>query len=427
MKLSRRDFTKLVSLAGLSAAATAGYGRFAIGGAAGRVVVIGGGVGGASVAHLLKKAAPELDITLVEPKKQYTTCFFSNHYLGGMRTIDQITHGYDGLSGLGIKVVHDLASGVDASKKSVALKSGAVLSYDKLVLSPGIDFKWETIEGYSPDAAKLMPHSWQGGEQTRILRQQLVDMKPGGTVVMAAPPNPFRCPPGPYERASIIAGFLKKNKPGSKLMIFDTKTSFSKMALFEEGWAQHYSDIIEWITPEITDGGIKKVDTSAMTVTTGDGDTVKAAVANIIPAQKAGKIAHVAGCTEGDWCPINADDFSSTLVSDVYVLGDSSIAAPMPKSGFSANSQAKVVVNAIAAELAGKKRFPARYRNTCWSMVSQNNAVKIGANYKPADGKLAAEGKFISKTGEDTGLRTKTFDESVSWYKAITGQMFAKG
>ena len=423
-QINRRNFTKL---AGATAVAASSLGSLAFAQGKGKVVVVGGGAGGGTVAHMVKKGAPNLDVTLVEVNPQYTTCFFSNLYLGGFRTFDSITHDYDGLKKLGVNVVHDMATDVDTTAKTVSLKNGSKLAYDKLVLSPGIDFKWDAIEGYDEAAAQKMPHAWKAGAQTRILKQQLEGMKDGATVIMAPPPNPFRCPPGPYERASMIAHYIKTEKPKSKLVIFDPKPKFSKMALFQEGWEAHYNDIIEWVGPELTDGGVKKVDVGAMTVTTGDGESHKADVANIIPAQKAGMIAHAAGCTEGDWCPINPTDFSSTKVTDVYVLGDSSIAKSMPKSGFSANSQAKVVANAVQAELAGKKKFPARYRNTCWSLISPENGVKVGASYKAGEKAVDVSSKFISKPGEDDGLRSQTYQESIGWYSAITSEIFAKG
>jgi len=425
-RIDRRRFVQLAASVGVSVVATGAHSSFAIAEGKGKVVIIGGGAGGASVAHYLKKGAPQLDVTLIEIQAKYTTCFFSNLYLGGFRTLDSITHDYEGLKKLGIKVISELATGVDTTKKQVTLKTSDKISYDKLVLSPGIDFKYDAIEGYSAEVAKTMPHAWKAGIQTQILKTQLKEMKAGGTVVMAAPPNPYRCPPGPYERASMIAHFLKTNKPGSKLMIFDTKEKFSKMALFQEGWLDYYENIIEWVSPEFTDGGVKKVDVSAMTVTTGDGEVTKADVANIIPAQKAGKIAHIAGCAKGDWCPINPKDFSSALKKDVYVIGDSSIAKAMPKSAFSANSQARVVANAIQAELVGKRKFPARYRNTCWSMISVDNSVKVGANYTAGPEALITKDKFISKTGETDELRKKTFNESLSWYDSITTEMFVK-
>ena len=424
--IDRRRFLHLAAAAGVTAVGVGAYSAFSITKGKGRVVIIGGGAGGASVAHYLKKNAPQLDVSLIEVQAKYTSCFYSNLFIGGFRTFSSITHDYEGLKKLGVTVITELATDVDTAKKEVTLKNGEKIIYDKLVLSPGIDFKYEEIEGYSAEAAKVMPHAWKAGVQTQILKTQLMNMREGGTVVMAAPPNPFRCPPGPYERASMIAHYLKTHKPGSKLIIFDPKEKFSKMALFQEGWRDHYQDIIEWLSPDFTEGGVKKVDVSTMTVTTGDGEVTKANVANIIPPQKAGKIAHIAGCTKGDWCPVNAKDFSSTLQKDVHVLGDASIAKAMPKSAFSANSQARVVANAILTELAGKRHLPPRFRNTCWSMISVDNSVKIGANYTAEGETLLAKDKFISQTGESDELRKATFDESLSWYDSITNEMFVK-
>ena len=424
--IDRRRFLQLATVAGATAVAVGAYSAFSITKSKGRVVIIGGGAGGASVAHYLKKNAPQLDVTLIEVQAKYTSCFFSNLFIGGFRTFSSITHDYEGLKKLGVSVITELATDVDTTKKIVTLQNGERIAYEKLVLSPGIDFKYEEIEGYTAEAAKTMPHAWKAGVQTQILKTQLMNMRDGGTVVMAAPPNPFRCPPGPYERASMIAHYLKTHKPGSKLIIFDPKEQFSKMALFQEGWRDHYQDIIEWLSPDFTDGGIKKVDVSAMTVTTGDGEVTKADVANIIPPQKAGKIAHIAGCTKGDWCPVNAKDFSSTLQKDVHVIGDASIAKAMPKSAFSANSQARVVANAILTELAGKRQFSPRFRNTCWSMISVDNSVKIGANYTADGEKLLAKDNFISQTGESDELRKATFNESLSWYDSLTNEMFVK-
>ncbi|MGD9670661.1 MAG: NAD(P)/FAD-dependent oxidoreductase [Hyphomicrobiaceae bacterium] len=428
---SRRQFGKMAGGSAIVAAGAGSLAHFAIAQGKGKVVVIGGGAGGATVAHNVKKSAPDLDVTLVEMANQYTTCFFSNLYLGGFRTLESLTHGYDGLKGLGINVIHDMAVGVDASKKTVALKGGNTLSYDRLVLSPGIDFKYEAIEGYSEDAAQVMPHAWKAGPQTKLLKDKLAAMADGGLVVMAPPNNPYRCPPGPYERMCMIAHYLKTEKPKSKLIVLDPKKAFSKQPVFLEAVNKYYKDIVQLnLTNDIDDFSVVKVDAKTGEVTTKSGEKFTASVANIIPNQKAGKIAHDAGCTEGDWCPVEAGSFLSKKVPDVYVLGDSSIANEMPKSAFSANSQAKVVAAHVAAALAGKPSFPPRFRNTCWSLVGPNDSVKVGASYQAGekDGKamLVASGGFVSKPGEDAKLREEQFNESVGWYSGITTDMFAK-
>lgn len=414
-------------MAGASAIATSAFGSFAYAKGKGKIVIVGGGAGGGTAAHFIKKAAPYLDVTLVEVNREYFTCFFSNLYLGRARTFTSLVHNYDGLKKLGVKVIHDLATGVDASRKMVSLKDGGKLPYDKLILSPGIDFKWDYIEGYDETTARKMPHAWKSGEQIRILKDQLEEMKDGGLVVLSAPPDPFRCPPGPYERASMIAYYLKTHKPKSKLIVFDPKSEFALMSLFREGWNEHYSDIIEWWGADMTEGGVKKVDARAMTVTTGDGEILKADVVNIIPAQRAGGIAHLAGCTEGDWCPIKPEDFSSLKVKDVFVLGDSSMAKGMPKSASLANSQAKVVANAILAELVGMKKINADYFNVCWSLISPDNCVKYEANYQAGETAIDITSGFLSEIGEDKNIRAQTYRDSIGWYSAITSEMFAKG
>lgn len=428
---SRRQFGKMLGGSAIVAAGTSTLAHFAIAQGKGKVVVVGGGAGGATVAHNVKKGAPDLDVTLVEMQSQYTTCFFSNLYLGGFRTLESLTHGYDGLKKLGINVVNDMAVGVDTAKKTVALKGGQTLSYDRLVLAPGIDLKYETIEGYSPEAAEIMPHAWKAGKQTKLLKDKLEAMPDGGLVVMAAPNNPYRCPPGPYERMCMIGHYLKTKKPKSKLIVLDPKKNFSKQPVFMEAVSKHYKDIIQVnLTTEIDDFTVTKVHPKTGEITTKSGEKFTAAVANIIPNQKAGKIVHDAGCAEGDWCPVEPDSFLSKKVKDVYVLGDASIATEMPKSGFSANSQAKAVSANILAALAGKPSFPPRYRNTCWSMVAPNDSVKVGASYEPGekDGKkvLAASGSFVSKVGEDAKLREEQFKESEGWYSGIVSDIFAK-
>ena len=299
------------------------------------------------------------------------------------------------------------------------------------MVAPGIDIKFDSIEGYSEAAAEIMPHAWQGGQQTWLLKEKLLALPDGGNVIMAAPPNPYRCPPGPYERACMIAHFLKAKKPTSKLIIFDAKKTISKQPVFEEAFRDTYKDVVELnLTNEIDDYLVTKVNPATGEVTTKSGRTEKAALANIIPAQKAGSIAAKAGLTEGDWCPVNPDNFMSMKAKDVYVLGDAAISADMPKSAFSAGSQGGVVAADILADLAGKDRKPGVYRNTCWSMNGPDNSAKIGADYKAGkkDGKgfLEASGSFVSKPGETSAIRHETFQESANWYDAFTADLFGK-
>lgn len=423
-QLSRRGFGGLLA----GAAASFAMPNIAFG-AVPKVVVIGGGAGGATAARYLAKgykpgSAESLAVTLVEPAKRYYTCFFSNLYLGGFRDYASIGHGYDRLaSSYGVNVVHDWASTVDRTNKTVTLGSNARLNYDHLVLSPGIDLKYDSIAGYSPEAQGRMPHAWKSGTQAQILKDQVLTMPEGGTFVMVAPPNPYRCPPGPYERISMVAHLLSQNNPTGKIIVIDPKEKFSKQGLFMAGWEQHYPGMIEWLGPDMH-GGIERVDAHTMEIVTGL-DTFKADAACVIPAQRAGQIALAAGINDSDWCPINPANMRSTMDQNITVLGDASVASAMPKSGFSANSQAKVAANAIRGELVGSKVFPARYANTCWSLIAPNDGVKVGASYKDGAEKIEVVDKFISQTGESAALREQTYRESLDWYSGMTADMFS--
>jgi NADH dehydrogenase FAD-containing subunit len=427
--VSRRVFAKLIGGTGAGLIGGTGLAPFAIaqGAAAARVVVIGGGAGGATVAHYLKKGDPKLDVRLVEARSTYTTGFFSNLVIGGFRTLESIQHGYDNLRKLGIMVIHELATKVDPVKKTVMLSSGTILPYDRLVLSPGIDVVYDSIEGYSIAASDIMPHFWKNHANLTQLTRQLDAMKDGGTVAFAAPNNPYRCPPGPYERVAMIAHYLKNKKPKSKLIVLDPKKAFSKQPVFTEAYDKYYKGIVEMnLSNDIDDFSVTKVDAATKTLTTKAGKVVKADVAMVVPKQVAGKIASVAGATEGDWCPVNADNFSSKKLKDVYVIGDATIADPMPKSAFSANSQGKVVAADILADLSKKEKFPARYRNTCWSLVAPDDCVKVGANYAAKDGKLEASGAFVSQRGEAADVRKQNWAEAEGWYSGIVADIFAK-
>ncbi len=396
-----------------------------------KVVVVGGGIAGSTTAKYLKKLDPKLDITLIEANKDYHTCFMSNEVISGDRNLDSIKFGYDGLKKHGINVVIDHVEGIDAAKKQVKTKSGKSFAYDRCIVAPGVQLNYGAIEGYSQEVAKTIPHAWKAGEQTAILRKQLEAMKDGGTVVLVAPPNPFRCPPGPYERASLIAKYLKENKPKSKIVILDPKEAFSKKGLFEDAWKRHYgygsaNAIIEWHGKD----AVVKVDAKSKTVTTASGKQVKADVLNIIPAQKAGKIAEVAGLTnDAGWCPINQKTFESTIHKDVYVVGDSSIAGAMPKSGYSANSQAKVCAVAVYASLSGKQMIEPSWVNTCYSIVAHDEAISVAAVYQ-----LNAENKIVDVAGAggltpggdafNAEMRKREVQYAYSWFNNITTDTF---
>lgn len=419
MRLTRRNFIGT----GL-AATTLLYAPAVFGQAKPKVVIIGGGAGGATAArYLAKDSGGALDVTLVEANPIYTTCFFSNLYLGGFREFESLQHGYDKIAAGGVTVVNDMATGVDRAAKTVTLAGGQTLSYDRLILSPGIDFKDGAVPGWSLDVAEKMPHAYKAGPQTQLLKKMVEEMPQGGTFAMVAPPNPYRCPPGPYERISMIAHILKQKNPTAKILVLDPKDKYSKQALFEEGWQKHYDGMVEWVGPEFG-GDVVEVRPDTMEVVV-DGTAQKVDVCNVIPAQMAGKIAQVAGVTDDNgWAPVHPESMKSKMDENVFVLGDSSAQGDMPKSGFSANSQAKVAAMTVRGELTGSKVFPAKYSNTCWSLIAPDDGVKVGASYEPTPEKIASVEAFVSKTGEDAALRKATYEESLGWYAGITADMF---
>jgi NADPH-dependent 2,4-dienoyl-CoA reductase/sulfur reductase-like enzyme len=420
MKLNRRVF---IGSGASAATALAAPMAFANGHGKSRVVVVGGGAGGATAArYIAKDSKGAVDVTLIEPSRVYYTCFFSNLYLGGIKTIDDLGHSYGTIAAGGVNVVHDWAVGVDRGAKTVTLAGGASVPYDKLILSPGIDFVEGAVSGWDLSSQNAMPHAYKGGSQTELLKAQIAEMPQGGTFAMVAPPNPYRCPPGPYERVSMVAHYLKANNPTAKIIVADPKPKFSKQGLFQEGWAKYYSGTIDWIGGDFGGGNVS-VDPNAMTVTI-DGEVTKVDVCNVIPAMKAGRIAELAGVTEGNFAPVNAADMSTKADADLYVLGDASQQGDMPKSGFSANSQAKVCANAVRGALTGSKVFPAKFSNTCWSLIGTNDGVKVGATYEATDEKISKVDGFVSATGESADLRKATYEESEGWYAGITADMF---
>lgn len=423
MTISRRQF---VGGAGALAFATALAAPPVLGQGKPRLVVVGGGAGGATVArYVAKDSAGAIDVTLVEPARTYVTCFHSNLFLGGFKSFESLVQSYDGLARAGVKLNHQAATGIDRDKKEVILADGSRLPYDRLVLSPGIDLKYDSVPGWGKEAEEIMPHAWKAGPQTRLLKARLDAVPDGGLIVMIAPPNPFRCPPGPYERASMMAHVLKTTGRGkAKIIIIDPKEKFSKQGLFQEGWERHYPGMVEWMAPSISEG-LKSVDPKTGTVVTGFETYRNAALVNVIPAQMAGAIARNAGLANASgYCPVNPDSMASQMDADIFVVGDAAIPGDMPKSAFAANSQAKVAAMAVRAALLGARAFPARYANTCWSLIDTDDAVKVGGRYAPADGKIKEVEGFISQTGESAELRRKTQEENLGWYAGITADIF---
>ncbi|MCZ7657092.1 MAG: NAD(P)/FAD-dependent oxidoreductase [Xanthobacteraceae bacterium] len=423
--MTRRRFSELAGASLLSLASTPLFAPAVLGQAKPKLVVVGGGPGGGTVArYVAKDSAGAIEVTLIEPQKSFTTCFFSNLYVGGFRDFKSITHSYDKVRKGGVKVVHEAAASIDRDKRQVVLAGGKRVAYDRLVVAPGIDLKWDSVPGYSEKAAEAMPHAWKAGAQTQLLVKKLHALKDGDLIVMVAPPNPYRCPPGPYERVSMFAHVLKsKGHKKSKIVILDPKPAFSKQGLFMEGWEKHYPGMIEWQDPKVH-GGVKSVDPKTGEVKT-DLASYKAALANIIPAQMAGKIARDAGLADASgFCPIDPASMKAKADANVFVVGDACIPGDMPKSAFSANSQAKVAAMTIRGELAKARTFPARYANTCWSLIAKDDDVKVGGTYEPGDGKIKQASTFISQKGEAADLRQQNYKESIDWYAGIVADVF---
>ncbi len=389
-------------------------------------MVVGAGFGGATCARYLRRLAPELDVTLVERGKHFVTCPFSNSVIAGLQGLDSVTHGFDGLRRHGVELVEAEAVAVDPAGRTIRLAGGDTLPFDRLVLAPGIDLAWNAIEGYDEAAAARMPHAWKAGAQTALLRRQLEAMEDGGLVVIAAPASPYRCPPGPYERASLIADYLHREKPRSKVLILDAKDGFSKQGLFREGWERLYPGMIEWVG--FSGGGnVIAVSPGSMEVRT-DFDTFRADVANIIPPQRSARLVDTAGLAAGgDWCPVDHRTFESAVVPKIHLLGDAILAGAMPKSGFSANSQAKVCARAVAALLREEEPPEPVYLNTCYSLLAADYGISVAAVYRLDDeGEIAPVpgSGGVSPADAPLAFRRAEADFARGWYDSITADLF---
>lgn len=413
---NRRDFIKTVGAASallLSRQSLAQATKPPLG----RVVVVGGGYAGATVAKYLRLwSLGAIEVIVVEPNAQFVSCPLSNLVLGGSKSINDLTFGYDALkANHGIKWVQDTVTAVDASAKKITMLRGE-LSYDRLIVAPGVDFNYESLPMLAnSEAQKQIPHAWRAGWQTVHLRQQLEAMPDGGVFVMNVPKAPYRCPPGPYERACQVAFYLKNNKPKSKVIVLDANAEIiSKKGLFAKAFNETYAGVIDYRP----DSAIASVDVASKTVAT-EFDKIKADVLNIIPPQRAGKLAQLAGLTEKDypWCDVDFLTYESKLVKNIHVLGDS-VAAGLPKSAHMATNQAKVCANAIVQLFAGQAPDPAPvFANTCYSYVTDKSAMHVANVYRYDAGKkmmISAEGGGVSMNASD-----KEGVYAVSWAQNI--------
>ena len=394
-----------------------------------RLVIVGGGFGGASAARFARDAYPDVAVTLVEPLTRFVTCPYDNLVLAGWRRLDQISFGYEGLRARGVRVVHDWARAIDPLARSVRLAGGETLAYDRLILSPGIALRWGAIEGYDEAAAALAPHAWVPGDgsQTALLRRQLEAMEDGGVVGLAIPANPFRCPPGPYERISMIAAYLKRAKPRSKILALDAKDAFSKQALFQDGWNALYPGMIEWV-PASRDGRVVRVDARAGVLETEFGTKHRVDVANVIPPQTAATIALETGLANaGGWVEVDPLTFEAKRAPGIHVIGDANTAPPMPKSGYVANSTARqAVASAIALARGAAPPGNASYFNTCYSHVGEEYGISIVGIFRPGPQGFVEtpDSGGVSPRGDLPDQRRLEALYADAWYKSITDYMF---
>ena len=419
-QVGRRDIIR----GGLALAASLAMPSIARAQGSARIVVIGGGFGGAACARALTRLDGKLQVTLIEPSKVFTACPFSNEVIAGLRDINAQQFGYDKVAAAGIDVVAQAATQVDPQARRVTLANGSTLAYDRLMLAPGIEVRLDALPGYDEAAAQKMPHAWQAGEQTLLLRRQIEAMEDGGVVAIAVPANPSRCPPAPYERASLIAHYLKQRKPRSKVLILDAKDNFSQQRLFERAWHELYDGMIERVS--LSDGGrVTSVDPNTNTIITEFGDHV-AQVANVIPPQRAGRIAQIAGATDKTgWCPIDPMTFASKILPDVHVIGDACLGGGIPKSAAAASAQGKACARAIVNALAGKPPETPRLTGICYDTVAPGYAFSLAGLYQPKDDIFAeVEGGGTSALDAPREVRAREAEEAQSWYRTITEETF---
>jgi NADPH-dependent 2,4-dienoyl-CoA reductase/sulfur reductase-like enzyme len=393
---------------------------------AGKVVVVGGGFAGVACARALRKLDADLQVALVTGGTSFSASPFSNSVIAGLREPAQQEFGYDAVAAAGVTVVTEMAASADPKARTVTLVGGDKLPYDRLVIAPGVGMRWDAIPGYVEAAAEKMPHAWTGGAQVMLLRRQLEAMPDGGLVVIAVPATPYRCPPAPYERASLIAHYLKAKKPKSKVLILDAKDNYSKQHLFEEAWPLLYPGLIERV-PLGAGGNVTSVDPSTMTVKT-DFEDYKAAVANIIPPQKAADIVARAGIADRTgWCPIEPVGFESTLQPGIHVLGDAALMGAMPKAAHAAAVQGRVCAAAVVARLRERTPGELQLDNLCYSLAAPDWGFVETNEYRPENGLLTALPGAVktSPLGADRAMRAKEASADETWFRTITGELFS--
>lgn len=392
-----------------------------------RVLIIGAGFGGAACAKYLHQLSPTTQVQLIEQRSEFFTGPFTNLVISGLRRPADIRRNSEAIGRAhGVRLLIDRVLEIDPVKRTVHTAGGRTLQADCIVVAPGVSMRWNAIAGLDARHSDGMPHAWLGDQQVLGLRRRLRALRDGATVLIASPPNPYRCPPGPYERASLLAWALKQRGHGrSKIIIADSKDDFSKSGLFRYAWDTLYPGMIEWV-PRAGGGEVVRVDSNSGAVWLRDSpQPIKTQLASIIPPQWAAELAHRGDLVdESGWCPIAADNFESTKYPGLYVIGDAAVASPMPKSAFSANSQAKLCACAIAAKLSGAAAPEARLLNTCYSMISDSEAISISGYYAAVAGRLAELSSGLSPLPADLELRRREARQAAAWYRNITTDSF---
>jgi sulfide dehydrogenase [flavocytochrome c] flavoprotein subunit len=419
--IGRRRFLRLTALAAASGVSGVALADRAQPPTKGRVVIVGAGFAGSACALQLRRLDPSIDVSLIDPLEYYATCPMSNEVLAGLRDLASITVSRAGARRADIRLVPGRVAAIDAQARTVRLEGGHTLAFDRLVVAPGIRFLWNKPEGYDAAAAQVMPHAWQAGEQTQRLAAQLRAMDDGGVVAISVPSGLMRCPPAPYERASLIAHYLARRKPRSKLLILDSNNHFPRQDLFTGAWQSLYPGLIEWIA-STQDGAVVRVDSASMTLHTANA-AHRVAVANIIPPQAPGQIAADAGlASDHGWCPIMSRSFESQLVGNVHVIGDACIADAMPKSASAAVSQAKQCAVAIVALLGGHEVADPAFDSICYSMLAPDMALSIPGQFAVRDDRIAALELPPSATAVSPDAQQARAAER--WYRQIRADAF---
>lgn len=393
--------------------------------AKGRVVVVGGGFGGAIAARYIKMADPGIEVTIIERSREYFSCPFSNKVVAGIMELDSLKYDLKAHAARGVKVVYDEVVAIDPTKRSVATAGGQQLAYDRLILAPGVELDYAAVEGATAGVETAMPHAWKAGEQTLLLRRQVEAMKDGGLFIVTVPKRPYRCPPGPYERATLMAHYLKQHKPKSKVVILDDDNTMPKQPLFLECWSKLYPGMIEWVTGN-NGGKVERIDIKKRMVATTDAD-FPADVISFVPPQKAGAIAQKTGLTDNSgWCPVDPFTLESTRHKHIHIVGDAAYTDGVPKSAHIAGAMGRTAARAVVALLEGKSPPSPQYANTCYTLAAPDYGFSIAGLYVPKNGVITTlpNSVTVSPTGAPGYVRRTEAEFAYGWLRNIAAEAF---